>query len=101
MKSKNQPKFAQISEEELRNLQNQVLEPNNNEVFITKENQVLIQVKMLDERKVFVPAFYTFKEAKDYMIGDNEVERVDIQLDDSKEFQHFYVPFPKQIEKTN
>jgi len=99
MKSKNHSMFAQISSEELSNIRNQIIEPNNNDVFINKENQVLIQVKMLDESESFVPAFFTFEEAKNFMIGDNEVERIDVQLDDSKEFQYFYVPFPKQIEK--
>ena len=98
--SKNEMMFGQITNEEYRNIRNQIVNPNNNEVFITREKQVLIVVKILDESTSrCVPAFSTYKKAKDFWKGNNDVERVDVQLEDTKEFQYFYVPFPKQTEK--
>src|SRR6056300_467138 len=99
MKIENEIMFAEMTNEEFNNLKNQIITPNDNEVFITSKNQALIKVKMLDETECCVPAFPTFKEAEDFFKGNNDVERIDIQLLDTKKFQYFYVPFPKQTEK--
>ena len=99
MKIENEIMFADMTNEEFNNLKNQIITPNDNEVFITSKNQALIKVKMLDETECCVPTFPSFKEAEDFMNGNNDVERIDIQLLDTKKFQYFYVPFPKQTEK--